>query len=407
MEDSFFLVIEGLDGSGKSEISRRLAALLRATLGERVMLTFEPHDPSAAGLYIRQVLKHKVTAAPRTIALAYALNRADHNGQVIEPFLDQGARRVLICDRYYLSSLVYQSVPPLSMADVWSLNEGARRPDLTLFMDASAATCYRRMGARGGDRELFEHGLEEKRVKYTRAINFLRARGETILEVDANPDVTNVLNAIIDVLNVHAPEWLTMQRMLLVDEPQPPFLPTRRVEIPQLVGRAEEHVREMLMVYPSANLRSAMDAALAAEINQLPLAELGALLLTYLERAGYHVGERMSWGEAPIYHLTYTQSIGLQIRGAALLLPETARYDLITRAMNYLESDPAARGCAFLLAFDPGAVDRVDPPRQYMLENGSPLSMTTRVIGRDYLRAQLGRTHEVNAAFERLTPVDA
>ena len=70
---TFFLVIEGLDGSGKSEISRRLTALLRATMGDRVMLTFEPHDPSAAGLFIRQVLTRKIEATPRTLALAASL----------------------------------------------------------------------------------------------------------------------------------------------------------------------------------------------------------------------------------------------------------------------------------------------------------------------------------------------
>ena len=46
MSEHFFLVLEGLDGSGKTEISRRLAALLSETLGaDHVLLTYEPHNP--------------------------------------------------------------------------------------------------------------------------------------------------------------------------------------------------------------------------------------------------------------------------------------------------------------------------------------------------------------------------
>ena len=53
--DPFFLVLEGLDGSGKSEISRRLSDLLTASLGaERVLRkadTIVAQEIRAAGLY--------------------------------------------------------------------------------------------------------------------------------------------------------------------------------------------------------------------------------------------------------------------------------------------------------------------------------------------------------------------
>ena len=70
MGNSFFLVLEGLDGSGKSEVARRLADILRASFGERVKHTFEPHNPSAAGDFIRQVLAKQITVSSRTLALA-------------------------------------------------------------------------------------------------------------------------------------------------------------------------------------------------------------------------------------------------------------------------------------------------------------------------------------------------
>jgi dTMP kinase len=209
---SFFLVLEGLDGAGKTEVTHRLAAVLRGTLGEdRVLLTYEPHDPSVAGDYIRQVLAKQFAISPRTLALAYALNRADHNERVLNPFLDGADGRVAVCDRYYLSSLVYNSSPDLPIDKVMELNGGARAPDLTLFLDASEETCYRRMGARGGSRELFDDRLAEMRRRYAQGIAFLQARGESVITINADPGISDVLNSIITVLNTHSPAWLRLE----------------------------------------------------------------------------------------------------------------------------------------------------------------------------------------------------
>jgi dTMP kinase len=211
MSGSFFLVLEGMDGSGKSEISRRLSDLLRAALGdERVQLSYEPHNPSAAGEYIRDVLGKRITISSRTLALAFALNRADHNERVITPFLTGGDQRILVCDRYYLSSLVYQSTGGVTLDDVLDLNRSARTPDLTLFLDASPETCYQRTGRRSGERELFEERFSETRAKYFSVIDLLRARGEAIDVVDANAGLLDVLNGVIAALNQRAPSWLRL-----------------------------------------------------------------------------------------------------------------------------------------------------------------------------------------------------
>lgn len=208
-ESSFFLVFEGLDGSGKSAISDRLAAHLSEQLGDaHVLHTFEPHDPSAAGEYVRAVLKKKIKVSTRTLALGFALNRADHNERVIAPFLEAGEQRVVICDRYWMSSLVYQSSNGLTIEDVAMLNAGARSPDLTLFLDASPETCYERMGSRGGVRELYEERLTETRQKYFSVIDWLRGRGERIEVVDANGDFDAVFAGVTAAVRAYAPDWL-------------------------------------------------------------------------------------------------------------------------------------------------------------------------------------------------------
>jgi dTMP kinase len=213
MTDSgFFLVVEGLDGSGKSEMARRLRDALRPAHDDGVLLTYEPHDPSCAGTFIRQVLTHQIrNVGMRTLALAFAANRMDHLEREIQPFLAAGSRRIVIGDRYYLSSLVYQVDGGVTFDQVLQFNAGARPPDLTVFLDASPATCAERMQKRAQDRELFEVRLEETRQKYLFASAVLRARGEVIADVDANRSIEAVFGDVVAAVAAHGPSWLSLR----------------------------------------------------------------------------------------------------------------------------------------------------------------------------------------------------
>ena len=114
-DENFFIVIEGLDGAGKTSVARELHAdVLRQTRGDDVLLTQEPHDDCLAGEDIRAALAGTLQIGPAALALAFALNRLSHVERVVDPFL-RSAGRVVITDRYLLSSLVYQSAGGLDM----------------------------------------------------------------------------------------------------------------------------------------------------------------------------------------------------------------------------------------------------------------------------------------------------
>ena len=113
---------------------------------------------------------------PRVLALGFATNRLDHCKRVILPWLNADNQRILISDRYYLSSLVYQSSDDFGFEKVIEVNEKAIRPDLIFFMNVSNEVCYQRMAKRNQPQELFETKLSETRQKYLNAIDFYKEK---------------------------------------------------------------------------------------------------------------------------------------------------------------------------------------------------------------------------------------
>lgn len=197
VKKSLFIVIEGLDGSGKSSASRALAQILDPLSKGTVKWTYEPNNDMCGGLFIREVLTKKIPHhSPSVLPLAYATNRLDHCQRLIRPWLE-GEGHIVISDRYYLSSLVYQSRPDLPFEKVMLLNEYALKPDVLFFINVDSHVCYERMKIRNQPEELFEANLAESRQKYFDAIAFLREKhGENIVEIDGSGTIEEVVGKI-------------------------------------------------------------------------------------------------------------------------------------------------------------------------------------------------------------------
>ena len=215
--DSFFVVIEGIDGAGKTSVARALDNILRQTLGDSVLLTEEPHNKSLMGTEIRSALRRERELRPVELAQAFALNRSNHLKTVIECHLRE-KHAVVICDRYLLSSLVYQTRDEITMEDVYQINRWARVPDLTIVLLVSAHVAYQRMDERSKSaRELFENDLPTRLKKYCAGIELLRGKGQNIIAVDGDGELPAVINDVLDALEQGAPPWLRIQPPLLLE----------------------------------------------------------------------------------------------------------------------------------------------------------------------------------------------
>ncbi len=183
------IVLEGLDGSGKSTQISLLAEKLKG-LGRDVVCTAEP-TALPTGKLLRQYLGSEGKVDAALLAGLFAADRAAHNTdpeQGIGKYLDAGVD--VISDRYYYSSFAYQGMETdLDWVMDMNLNCPAiRRPDLCVFLDVDYRTCKARVDGRGERQEIYEREartLATIREKFFEA--FLRLEGkENICIVNAD-----------------------------------------------------------------------------------------------------------------------------------------------------------------------------------------------------------------------------
>ncbi len=204
-----FIVIEGIDGAGTSTQAQCIAESLRA----RGMSTHTTHEPSDGpiGSMIHQVLTHRLgvrdpsgtrALAWQTMALLFAADRIDHLDVEILPNLQNGI--TVLCDRYDLSSVIYQSHTAGDGENIeevagWvrELNRKARRPDLTFVLDVDPDIAAKRRAFRSGAAELYEHAALQTRLarSYRDAERF--AVGDRIIHVDGNTSRQEVTETML------------------------------------------------------------------------------------------------------------------------------------------------------------------------------------------------------------------
>lgn len=148
------LALEGLDGCGKSTQVEPLAEALRGA-GHDVLTTREPTD-GPHGRRIREMARSGECVAPEEELRWFVADRRQHVAQVVEPALAAG--RVVLTDRYYLSSVAYQGARGLDWTTILADSEREfPAPDLALLFEIDPAEGLARVQARGG---ALEHGFE-------------------------------------------------------------------------------------------------------------------------------------------------------------------------------------------------------------------------------------------------------
>ena len=196
-----FIVFEGIDGSGTTTQASWSADWLRGA-GYGVHATREPTG-GPIGTMIRQILAKRLVSRggaageepvdPATVALLFAADRLDHLQNEIRPRLAAGD--VVLCDRYTLSSLAYQSVD-VDLRFVRAINERALAPDLTIFLRVRPETAMDRIAATRNNRDVFETLPFQRKVaqRYDQLIS--NYKGGRVVELDGEQDRSRVTGQV-------------------------------------------------------------------------------------------------------------------------------------------------------------------------------------------------------------------
>ena len=194
-----FIVIEGIDGSGKSSHARALAEQItkqQADSGRPSCLyEREPSEDDPAGKLVRASLTKQIQLQPETLAYLNVASRIEHVRRLRE-FLDAG--HCVVRDRFYPSNMAYNQTPSLSLSEIYDLNRvclDMLRPDAIVFMSISVEESKRRRKAdkKRSAEELFETDAFQCAVhdRFLSVFDFLKDK-ETILFVDAEADFDTV-----------------------------------------------------------------------------------------------------------------------------------------------------------------------------------------------------------------------
>lgn len=175
-----FLVLEGIDGVGKSTLLHTLARSLRRR-GLSVAVRREPADPRLGAL-----AQAAAAEDPWTGAVYFTVDR-----HLAAPALERDLRShdVVIQDRSFYSTLAYQgsALPPRDRRRLAQLQRSAaREPDRVLLLDLPPSEALRRLGGRDRQRGPLERERTLQRV--ARAYRSLaRSRRWRLLDARAPP----------------------------------------------------------------------------------------------------------------------------------------------------------------------------------------------------------------------------
>ena len=196
-----FIVIEGLDGTGKTT----QIGLLAEELSSRGIKTVTTAEPTSlpTGKLLRRVLSGETESSPWSTAALFLADRIQHN--CAEDGILQSLKNgcTVISDRYYYSTFAYQG----SETDLdWTMNMHyscplIRRPDLVIFLTADVDVCLERINAnRPADAiEIYENAEALSRTKslFERVFDKIKDR-ENIVFVDASGTVDEVRRRILN-----------------------------------------------------------------------------------------------------------------------------------------------------------------------------------------------------------------
>lgn len=199
----FFVTLEGPEGGGKSTQAQRLTDHLK-NRGQDVLFTREPGG-TEIGDQIRRIIMslENKSMSPEAEFLLFSASRAQVVRELIRPHLKRGG--VVVCDRFYDSSLAYQGfgheLDLELLQTITGFVTGGLVPDLTLLLDLTSELGLERRKQDGRWNRLDDYDLafhERVRAGY---LQLADAEPERWVRIDAahtEDEIQSQIRAAVD-----------------------------------------------------------------------------------------------------------------------------------------------------------------------------------------------------------------
>lgn len=198
-----FIVIEGIDGSGKTTQVAKVVESLKSQ-GKDVVITKEPTD-GEVGQLIRKMLSGKVEFTPVAFQYLFAADRVMHMEEV-ENLLKGG--KIVVSDRYFWSAIAYGLADKKGMdfenskevslvaQSILSMYHQFLLPDYTFYLKIPVDVSLSRLGKMDKEKEVYEkkENLEKVYVGY----EWLAEKfPDEIMVIEGTQDVKDITQNIV------------------------------------------------------------------------------------------------------------------------------------------------------------------------------------------------------------------
>ena len=187
-----FIVFEGIDGSGKSSITKAIASNLNKP---DIIVTGEPTD-TWLGDAVRR--SHKEEVDPLTEAFLFLADRVAHT-EAIGRWMGEG--KTVLCDRYYHSTVAYQGAAlegKMAFDPIdWLLDINLKvslEPDIVFLFKVNLEVALKRVNSRG---KLSKFERLEFLTKVAANYERLAKMRKNIIIVDSNRPLDKVIDEVI------------------------------------------------------------------------------------------------------------------------------------------------------------------------------------------------------------------
>ena len=191
----YYVVLEGIDGAGKTILSRMLCEEL-SNRGFKCRIVREPWTSEIKKLLSESNLN------PIVEAYLFAADRLYMHQKVLSRYLEE--ELIVIGDRSFIASIAYQSSRGAPQELVESINSFAIKPDLVVLLDLPVDEALDRIKDPGRQlRRLEEKSLLEKiRRKY---LEIADSGLYNMRVVDASKSIDEVFNEVLNIILENIP----------------------------------------------------------------------------------------------------------------------------------------------------------------------------------------------------------